>query len=252
MKYFQTSRTVADYKQYRPDYFARVGRMIAEQVLGLQVARALDVGCGFGNSTCMLRRFAGEVIGLDTSTAMLAEAVGDDAVCYRRGAVERPDLFGQATFGLITASSAWHWFDQRRALDNFHAWLEPAGVLVLYNHWFTLQMTGNPAFAERLQQSHYNAYPAPPRNILNPVEVAEEPDWEVISVRSFDDAHGYNLEGFCHYLMSQSNVTVVTEADPAAYDDIYQGLLHVLAPDFDKGEREMMFRGKVEMYRRIP
>ena len=95
------------------------------------VDKALDVGCGTGHSTTALLPYAREIVGLDASSAMLAEAPEHPKIRYRKGHAEALP-FAAREFDLVTVSSAYHWFDHDRFLGEAARVLRPGGWLVLY------------------------------------------------------------------------------------------------------------------------
>src|SRR5262245_57221472 len=61
----------------------------------LPVGCALDVGCGSGQSSLALLPYAHSVIGLDSSSAMLAQASLNPRIIYRKGHAEALPFRGE-------------------------------------------------------------------------------------------------------------------------------------------------------------
>lgn len=97
--------------------------------------RALDVACGTGKSTAPLVARGWDVVGVDISAGMLAQArqtLGPDVPLVRHDMRELPVL---GTFDLVSALSDAinHLLDTQQLLDtfsSFHRNLAPGGVLV--------------------------------------------------------------------------------------------------------------------------
>jgi trans-aconitate 2-methyltransferase len=94
--------------------------------------RAVDLGCGTGELTLRLAHNlpASDVLGLDTSETMLAEAsaLARPGLRFERRAIE--DLDGQ--WDLICSNAAIHWVDNHAALiPRLFSRLSPGGQLVL-------------------------------------------------------------------------------------------------------------------------
>jgi ubiquinone/menaquinone biosynthesis C-methylase UbiE len=69
------------------------------------VSRALDVGCGTGQSSLVLTAIASEVIGVESSQAMLEEALhGIPIHCVLAPAEQMP--FPAASFDMMTVANA--------------------------------------------------------------------------------------------------------------------------------------------------
>ena len=99
--------------------------------------QALDVATGTGNTAFTVAGRAGQVIGLDVSPAMLAQAraraeeEGVLNVTFLEGAAEQLP-FADATFDLLTSRHAPHHFrDLRAFLSGAYRVLKPGGRLVI-------------------------------------------------------------------------------------------------------------------------
>ena len=122
----------------RYDAHARVQDRVGRDLLALcpagGVEAVLDVGCGTGTWTGLLRdRYAtARITALDLSGAMLAEArakLGTDRIRYVAGDIERDPLPG--TFDLIGSNACFQWLEDPGAvLARCHAALRPCGRLV--------------------------------------------------------------------------------------------------------------------------
>ncbi len=117
--------------------------LLARQVHG---HRALDFGCGAGRSTRFLRDLGFDVVGVDISRAMLAEArAADPAGRYVWVAANDPPAGGPAGFDVVLAAFTFDNIptdeEKLRALRSLHGVLAPSGTIVLlvsrpeiYNH----------------------------------------------------------------------------------------------------------------------
>ena len=120
------------YKQFE-DERTRPARDLLAQVGVLPAGPVVDLGCGPGNSTELLvQRFAGaEVIGTDTSDAMLASARERLPGCR----FERSDIAGwqsSTPAALVYANASLQWVpDHAALLPRLFAQLAPGGTLAI-------------------------------------------------------------------------------------------------------------------------
>jgi SAM-dependent methyltransferase len=137
--------------------------------------RVLDVGCGCGGTARAAARLAsrGTVVGVDLSSAMLAEAWRDaeENVEFLQ-ADAQIHAFEPASFDVaISRTAAMFFSDRVPALANVRAALRPQGRLVLlvwqapeHNEWF-LELTGALAAGRQL--------PGPPPDAPHPFTMAD-------------------------------------------------------------------------------
>jgi ubiquinone/menaquinone biosynthesis C-methylase UbiE len=151
MTYFTHQTAAERYATNRP-FFHPLIIAKAKEYLQLKqpLDHALDVGCGTDQSTIALTAIAHRVTGADVSPEMLAFARlhnSDPAITYIQAHAESIPL-PDASFDLITASLAFHWFDREHFLTEAHRLLRRGGWLVIYNNAFTGHMHENPAFEQ--------------------------------------------------------------------------------------------------------
>ncbi|KAA8593193.1 hypothetical protein FQN60_009309 [Etheostoma spectabile] len=87
---------------------------------------AVDVGCGSGQGTVLLAKHFASVVGTDVSPAQCV-------------AEELP--LADSSVDLITAMSAFHWFDRPRFLHEAHRVLKPNGCLALLNYTINMELS---------------------------------------------------------------------------------------------------------------
>src|SRR5690349_9146362 len=111
MNYFAYPTAAERYAKGRP-FFHSVAMEKIRTVCceAAHISRALDVGCGTGQSTTALLELTHTIIGLDSSAEMLAQAIRHAQVHYIQARAEHLP-FADGTFGLLTVGLAFHWFD---------------------------------------------------------------------------------------------------------------------------------------------
>jgi SAM-dependent methyltransferase len=213
-------RTVAErYERNRPHFHPRVIALIRERLqLTRPLPRALDVGCGTGQSAVALRACAGRVFAADVSAAMLAVAPAVEGITYVRAPAENLP-FGAGEFPLVTVGLAIHWFDRHRFLAEASRVLGPGGWLVIYGHHYTKKVAGCAEFANWCDEVYLRRYPPGPRH-GEPVNAAE---LEAHGLRlrdrtGYTEMRPYTAETFADCLMTHSNVIKQVEDgdEPAA------------------------------------
>lgn len=135
-----------NYAQYRPKYPVEIIQKIRE-LIGLEVIERspllVDVGCGTGIATRMLRRVFGEpdklrIVGIEPSDDMRSQAIaGTDSgerIEYRKGVAESLPLPDESA-ALVMAAQAAHWFDRPTFYAEAARVLASGGLIaILYNN----------------------------------------------------------------------------------------------------------------------
>lgn len=122
------------YDAYRPSYPAEAIRLALD---GLpRPARLADVGCGTGISSRLFAAAGAAVIGIEPNADMRRQAEqagtppGAPAIAYREGTAERTGL-AAGSLDVIACCQAFHWFDEKLALAEFHRIVAPGGRVAL-------------------------------------------------------------------------------------------------------------------------
>lgn len=122
--------SAAAYAEHRPDYAqAAVDWCLAGA--GCEVRDVLDLAAGTGKLTAGLVAAGVAVTAVDPDPAMLVElrrqVPGVPTAVGRAEAVPLAD----ASVDAVVVGTAWHWFDEERALAEVRRVLRPGGVLAL-------------------------------------------------------------------------------------------------------------------------
>lgn len=110
---------------------------------GMPFDLAVDVGCGSGQGTVLLANHFASVVGTDVSPAQLEVAMKYATapnISYRECPAEDlpcPD----GSVDLVTAMSAFHWFDRQRFLQEADRVLKPRGCLALLNYTMDMELS---------------------------------------------------------------------------------------------------------------
>lgn len=130
---FESEAMAAGYARDRPPVHERVFELLEARVGTLRVGRALDLGCGAGLSTRVLRARASQAIGIDPSPSMLywAKKLVPEAV-FLAGAAEAIPLGNSAT-EMVTAAGSLNYAEWQSFFRETARVLTSEGRLVIYD-----------------------------------------------------------------------------------------------------------------------
>lgn len=236
VNYFESRAAAERYAASRPSGHSHVLELMRATLADeLPVSRALDVGCGPGASTAALLPYAWEVVGIDSSSEMLAQAVRQPRIRYHKAYAEALP-FADGSFDLVSASSAYHWFDQERFLAEAARVLQPGRWLVLYKAGSMGRLTNEPEFEVWRREVLKVRYPKVARNSdsLNPARAARFGFREIARETTTREAR-YSLDEYVENLLTHSSLIRVIEGglEPAALARAW--LRAELAPFFQPG-----------------
>ncbi|CAN9497946.1 unnamed protein product [Ophioblennius macclurei] len=115
---------------------------------------AVDVGCGSGQGTLRLANRFASVVGTDVSPAQIEEALQHAArpnITYKQCVAEELP-FADGSVDLLTAMSAFHWFDRPRFLQEAHRVMKPRGCLALLNYTIDMELSYPDCCSDTLNQ----------------------------------------------------------------------------------------------------
>src|SRR6266851_8057389 len=125
------------YARYRPSYPAATIDLIVERCcLGGPSDVLADVGCGTGISSRLFAARGVPVVGIEPNDEMRGVAerepspFGQPTPQYRPGRAEATGL-ADDSMAVVLAAQAFHWFDARTTLREFHRILRPGGWVAL-------------------------------------------------------------------------------------------------------------------------
>jgi SAM-dependent methyltransferase len=250
VNYFAVTTVGERYARSRPVYQPNAVRQIRGRLgLAQPVRRALDVGCGTGNSSRALAAIAREVVGTDASRGMLASAERAPGLSYVESFAERLP-FVDESFDLVTVASAFHWFDRARFLPEVCRVLVPGGWLAVYTTGFTGGMRENPAYAE-WNQTYRALHPSPPRH-RRPFEDddAQLTGLAIVAREKLNYTIVFTIEEFADYLTTQSNVIAAVERGIQSLAEIRAWLIAELRPLFRGSTGTFLYEGTITYARK--
>ena len=215
MSFFARESVPARYARYRPHFHPKVVDHIRSYLKLIQpFEKALDVGCGTGQSTVALKEIATEIVGVDVSSAMLSMSKPEPRIDYVQASAEALP-FPAASFNLITTALAFHWFDHDRFLSEAHRVLVDDGWLMIYNNSFRGQMIENEEFLQWFKAKYLARFPTPPRN-SQPIsrEKWERNGFRFVHEEEYQNEISFTVDQLAAYLTTQSNIVAAVEQGP--------------------------------------
>jgi SAM-dependent methyltransferase len=229
-------KTAADYARHRVGYPDWLFERLMRRGLARPGMRALDLATGTGYLARGLAQRGLSVTGLDTSPEMIAAAKALDAgeglaIEYVIGKAEETGLpAGQ--FDLVTAATAWHWFDRPKAAAEVLRLLKPGGwVVICSQDWLPLE--GNVvARTEAIVRRHNPQWPWDGLDGLKPGFVRDLRAAGFQSVESFSADHdiAYTHEGWRGRMRASAGIAASLPPDQVQAFDAELGAM--LARDF--------------------
>jgi SAM-dependent methyltransferase len=129
-----------DYQRFRIGYADEIYDLLREHAVGAG-SRVLDLGCGTGLVSARLVAAGCIVTGADPSEPMLAHArLRVPGAAFVAATAEKLPFEGNS-FDAATCAQAFHWFDQRRALEELQRVVRPGGTIAV---WWKGLMRGDP------------------------------------------------------------------------------------------------------------
>lgn len=252
MNYFAYPTAAERYAKGRPFFhFLAVEKIRTVCCEAAHIARALDVGCGTGQSTAALLELAHTIIGLDSSAEMLAQAIRHAQVHYIQARAEQLP-FADGTFGLLTVGLAFHWFDRRAFMTEAQRVLRPNGWLVLYNDWFVGRMAGNEEHERWFRQQYLVRYPSPPRN-HQPISDSDAGAWGFApsGIDGFTHEVEFTPYQLVSYLLTQTNVIAAVETGREDSQSVARWLLGSVQPLFSKQVESFSFACEIRFLKKV-
>jgi SAM-dependent methyltransferase len=251
--YFASSEVAARYAKVRPFFHESVMERICGFTGTSRFQKALDVGCGSGQSSIALAAVADRVIAVDSSQSMLDQAPARREISYQLGVAEQLDLAG-GEFDLVSVGSALHWFDQDCFFAQCRKVMAPTGVLAVYNDHFTAHMEDVVACKRWMRTRFAKRFPPPRRGMrdINERKVAEC-GFEVVHRSSFDHLVAFSREEFIAYLLTRSNTLNAVHSGNESCQSITDWLgreLSTIVPDGVTGS--FIFKCNLWLMRKLP
>ncbi len=205
----QFGKLVTQYDTIRPSYPEAVLRIVREAV-PTSFPKILDIGCGTGISTRQLAETGALVIGCDIDIAMITAALTyrqRNTAYIQSEAGSLP--FSDATFDLVTAFTAFHWFCDDASVREITRVLTNEGIFC------TVQPEHTAPFAKdyrRIINKRYPGRTAPQYSTRDFSEAITSAGLRIVRTEVVSVTHIYPLEEFLTLVQSYSTWNQVPDA----------------------------------------
>lgn len=231
--YYETEDVAKRYVAGRPDYHQIVIDKIKDFLKpATKFPSILDIGCGNGFSTVPLLELGEQVVGVDASAAMIAQAPQHSRIRFEVCAAEALSSM-QTQFGLVTVSNAFHWFDRDTFFREVRALLASDSWLIIYNNFFKGEMLDLSGFQNWFLNRYLVQFPNPSRSNFDWNEVAlRNYGFRRVHFEQFDNRLAMNRQQLIAFFISQSNITAAIEKAQTDLGAVIHWLEEELEPFF--------------------
>lgn len=247
MNFFSLKSAAERYARARPFFHSMIIKRVKEYLsLREPIGRALDVGCGTGLSTVALKEIAQEITGADASPEMISLAPADRQVQYCIARAEQLP-FRASAFELLTLSQVFHWLERALFLKEARRCLRERGWLIVYDNYFSGQMSENAEFQQWHQAVYLKKYPSPHRAPASFTVVNSRAEGFTLLNHEWR-RHTIKLsaEALTDFLTTQSNVIAAVENGGERLEDARAWLLESIKPLFGEWrEAEFTFNAPI-------
>jgi ubiquinone/menaquinone biosynthesis C-methylase UbiE len=222
------SNRVENYIKYRPGYPQAVIDLLTDEC-GLTAASIIaDVGSGTGILSELFLKNGNQVFGVEPNAAM--REAGEKLMASHPkftsvdGAAEATTLIDRSV-DIVTAGQAFHWFDQKRARQEFARILKPNGWVALI--WNERRLDSTPflrAYEQMLLRYGTDYQEVRHENVYNDVAPFFAPN--EFKMKTFDNHQVLDFDGARGRLLSASYVPAPGQAN-------FEAMLDELRAIFD-------------------
>jgi ubiquinone/menaquinone biosynthesis C-methylase UbiE len=219
--------------------------------LSQPLPQVLDVGCGTGQSSLALTALARHVIGIEPSEEMTRHALKHSSISYINASAEKLP-FADASFPLVTASMAFHWFERGPFLAETARVLQPSGKLIIYSGGFLGKVPKHPELEHWYWRKFMQRYPIPTDFNKQPLteQEARPYGFHFLHHEMYTLELSWSAQEFAAYLASMSLVNAVVERGEEKAEDALQWLISSLTPLFSHSTIALPFGGHIEYWQK--
>ncbi|KAJ3592455.1 hypothetical protein NHX12_007582 [Muraenolepis orangiensis] len=187
---------------------------------------AVDVGCGSGQGSVLLAKHFASVVATDISPAQIGMAIAHTSmpnVTYKLSEAEQLPL-ATGSVDLVTAMSAFHWFNRPQFIQEAHRVLKPRGCLALLNYTMNMELSHAGCCSETLNSICKELYAALQPHVSAHLRGTSQPIYrEAYEAITYPDKEWHDCEcvsktvplsGFMGMVESFSSYQTLLKKDP--------------------------------------
>ena len=204
---------VEDYVKYRPNYPAEIVTYL-ENKFGLSPGNLIaDIGSGTGISSSIFLDRGYSVVGIEPNSEMRNKSKtllgSNPKFTAKDGTAEHSGLETHSVDAIV-AGQAFHWFDQRRANQEFSRILKPNGLVILIWNERLIRSGFEKDYDELIIKHARDYVQVDHRNVdLEKITAFFSP--QPVTVKEFDNQQIFDFEGLEGRLLSSSYMPAKTE-----------------------------------------
>lgn len=214
------------YAKFRPAYPTPLVTRVLQDVVSVESALAIDVGCGTGQLSVALADRVARVVGVDVSAEQIAAATPRPNVEYRVGSAHELPVDGSALADVICIAQTMHWLDPTLTFAECRRLLKPGGVVAVIGY-SVCALLNNDAADKALKRYHFEVLGPhwhPNRWLLDDryafFDLAEH-GFDHCATVEFDDDRQMTLDEFIGYASTSSaRATMIESGHADPLDDL--------------------------------
>lgn len=147
-------RAAEHYAAFRPPLHSVILAKLLQS--GERLECGLDIGCGTGHSSIALAEYCEQVVGLEPSKAMIAQAIEHPSVKYVQGTADALKDLEPDSFDIVTFAGSIFYAKSRLLYDELLRTVKKDGLLLVYDFEVLLdEPLERLGLSQRKQQSDY-------------------------------------------------------------------------------------------------
>ena len=234
------SSRVENYSKYRPGYPPEIVRLFKTDLDLDESTTVADIGSGTGISSRLFLGIADRVFGIEPNDDMRRVAERDLAEFKNlesiKGSAEDTGL-SESCVDIVAAFQAFHWFNNRNAVDELHRILKPSGYIALV--WNERLLDANEFLSdyEELLLNFGTDYDQIRHDTID-TEMIERSFEKKFSLKTFPNEQVLDFEGFKGRTLSASYLPAAGET---GFDLMLENLRGLFARYQEKGRIRIQY-----------
>lgn len=207
--YFHDPERARLYDESRPSFHGEALARFHASSPQVLYQKALDVGCGTGQSSVALAEWSKEVVAIDSAQAMINYAHKNEKVSYILADAENLP-FTEAEFDLVFVASSLHWFEKRKFLNQVQKVLKSGGIFLVYDSFVS------EGLSEEFSKAYSARFPRPFQDVKYNQAELDFFNLTFVKLHSYKFETQMTAEGITKYFFNLSNVSAAIERGESA------------------------------------